>query len=153
MVLAYCKTILRSEHAKQIKTKPTMHRLIPALLWSGLSSESLLGPLNSSAKELGLRSWTISIISITMVPRSLQPWFRLVYPNKQSTHQKEASSMTQETAALTQGRAVATASADHHGWTSPLGALYKTWWETTQDLYFPSAWWKLVLQEIRDDTE
>ena len=72
-------------YVMQIKTKPTIHRLIPALLWSGLSSESLLGPLNSATKELGLRSWNIYITSLTMVPRSLKPWFRLAYPNKQST--------------------------------------------------------------------
>lgn len=81
MAFACCKTT-RLEICIEINTNPTMHKVISALLSSGLSSESLLGPLNSATMELGLRSGSIHIASITMVPGNLKPWFRLVYPNK-----------------------------------------------------------------------
>lgn len=137
-------------HVIQIKMKPTIHRLIPALLWSGWSSEGLLGSLNSATKELELRSWDIYIASITTPPRSPKPLFRPVHPNKQST--LKVASQLWHKKQQTQGRAVATASTDHRCWRCPLGALCRFWGKTTQRYLLEklaSVWGELVLWEIK----
>lgn len=99
MALPCCKTIFRLELCIKINTKPTMHKVISALLSSGSNSESLLEPSNSETMKLGLRSGSIYIASILMVPRSLGS--DLLIPTNR----------TQETADLTQGRAVLSAAA------------------------------------------
>lgn len=139
-------------HVMQIKMKHTMHRVILALLWSGLSSESLLGPLNSATKELGLRSRNIFITSITMVPGSPKPWFRLFYPPNQSTlkvasqvwHKKQqiwhkAGQWQQPVLTTIAGGVCWELRAHLSGETTQRCILEK----------LASTWWKLLLREIK----